>query len=337
MRCIVHYVFANPVAVWAWKGVPTARVRAEPLYVERAKCPAMATFVLYLLMQAFGAMLFAYFTGILAMRERRAYMALLSLGMYLIMVAALIELWGDRSGWTPTGLGLYVGLVSTAVASIGAGCFLREIDHMEDAERLALLSYVLVIAAAIMGAILALGAESSDSFVRSGEAVGRGLSGGYTKLGATGWALGSPLFIGAILVAFSGLRAALTRDDGRGFWLLAAGVLFLLWPFDLGTEVLPLTPTIMLLALAMTYLGFQPSDKEEEEDGTADDKDEMGGEPASKDEQEADEEDEAPSFKKALKEAGSSFEEDAYEGIVTPSEEEADEEDEPVEKDDGET
>ncbi len=298
----------------------------------------MATFVLYLLMQAFGAMLFAYFTGILAMRERRAYMALLSLGMYLIMVAALIELWGDRSGWTPTGLGLYVGLVSTAVASIGAGCFLREIDHMEDAERLVLLSYVLVIAAAIMGAILALGAESSDSIVRSGEAVGRGLSGGYTKLGAAGWALGSPLFIGAILIAFSGLRAAFTRDDGRGFWLLAAGVLFLLWPFDLGTEVLPLTPTIMLLALAMTYLGFQPSDKEEEvEDGAADDKDEMGGEPASKDEQEADEEDEAPSFKKALKEAGSSFEEDAYEGIVTPSEEEADEEDEPVEKDDGET
>ncbi len=301
----------------------------------------MATFVLYLLMQAFGAMLFAYFTGILAMKERRAYMALLSLGMYLIMVAALIELWGDRSGWTPTGLGLYVGLVSTGIASIGAGCFLREIDHMEDAERLALLSYVLVIAAAIMGAILALGAESSDSIVRSGEAIGRGLSGGYTKLGAAGWALGSPLFIGAILIAFSGLRAAFTRDDGRGFWLIAAGVLFLLWPFDLGTEVLPLTPTIMLLALAMTYLGFQPSDKEEEEDGdgAADDTEEMGGEPASKDEEEA--EDEAPSFKRALEEAGSSFEEDTYEGIVTPSEEEVDEEvdveDEPVEKDDGET
>ncbi len=302
----------------------------------------MATFVLYLLMQAFGAMLFAYFTGILAMKERRAYMVLLSLGMYLIMVAALIELWGDRSGWTPTGLGLYVGLVSTGVASIGAGCFLREIDHMEDAERLALFSYVLVIAAAIMGAILALGAGSSDSIVRSGEAIGRGLSGGYTKLGAAGWALGSPLFIGAILIAFSGLRAALTRDDGRGFWLLAAGVLFLLWPFDLGTEVLPLTPTIMLLALAMTYLGFQPSDEEEEgeEDGAADDKEEMGGgEPASKDEEETEEE--APSFKRALEEAGSSFEEDTYEGIVTPSDEEADEEvdegDEAVEKDDGET
>ncbi len=300
----------------------------------------MATFVLYLLMQAFGAMLFAYFTGILAMKERRAYLALLSLGMYLIMVAALIELWGDRSGWTPTGLGLYVGLVSTAVASIGAGCFLREIDHMEDAERLALFAYVLVIAAAIMGAILALGAGSSDSIVRSGEAIGRGLSGGYTKLGAAGWALGSPLFIGAILIAFSGLRAALTRDDGRGFWLLAAGVLFMLWPFDLGSEVLPLTPTIMLLALAMTYLGFQPSDEEdEEEDGTADDKEETGGEPASQDEEEA--EDEAPSFRKALEEAGSSFEEDTYEGIVTPSEEGddegEDEGDEPGKKDDGET
>ncbi len=294
----------------------------------------MATYVLYLLMQAFGAMLFAYFTGILAVKERRAYLALLSLGLYLIMVAALIELWGDRSGWTPTGLGLYVGLVSTGVASIGAGCFLREIDHMEDAERLALLSYVLVIAAAIMGAILTLGAESSDSIVRSGEAIGRGLSGGYTKLGAAGWALGSPLFIGAVLIAFSGLRAVLTRDDGRGFWLLAAGVLFLLWPFDLGLEVLPLTPTIMLLALAMTYLGFQPTDGKEE-DGAADDEEEKGGEPASPDEEEA--EDEAPSFKKALEEAGSSFDEDTYEGIVTPSEEGADEGDEQVEKDDGET
>ncbi|MCK5252075.1 MAG: hypothetical protein KAQ96_03965, partial [Thermoplasmata archaeon] len=251
------------------------------------------------------------------------------------MVAALIELWGDRSGWTPTGLGLYVGLVSTAVASIGAGCFLREIDHMEDAERLALLSYVLVIAATIMGAILALSAESSDSIVRSGEAIGRGLSGGYTKLGAVGWALGSPLFIGAVLIAFSGLRAALTRADGRGFWLLAAGVLFLLWPFNLGLEVLPLTPTIMLLALAMTYLGFQPTDWKEEEDGAADDEEEKSIEQAHADEEEA--EDEASSFTKSLEKAGGSFDEGIDEGTVGPREEGTEEGDEPVGKGDGET
>lgn len=285
----------------------------------------MATYVLYLLMQAFGAMLFAYFTGILAMKERRAYLILVSLGLYLIMVAALIELWGDRSGWTPTGLGLYLGLVSTGVASIGAGCFLREIDHMEDAEGLAKFAYILVIAAAIMGAILALGAGSSDSIVRSGEAIGRGLSGGYTKLGPAGWVLGSPLFIGAILIAFSGLRAALTRDDGRGFWLLAAGVLFLLWPFDLGLEVLPLTPTFMLIALAMTYLGFQTTDEEEEDDGATEDEKEKGIGKAPPDEEEDENEDEAPSFKKALEEAGSSFNEDIDNGPEGPSDEGADE------------
>ena len=297
----------------------------------------MATYVLYLLMQAFGAILFAYFTGILAMKERRAYMFLVSLGLYLIMIAALIELWGDRSGWTEMGLGLYVGLVSTGIASIGAGCFLRETDHMEAAERLVLFSYLLVIAAAIMGAILTLGAESSDSFVRSGEAIGRGLSGGYTKLGAAGWALGSPLFIGAVLIAFSGLRTALTRTDGRGFWLVAAGVLFLMWPFDLGLEVLPLTPTFMLIAMAMTYLGYQPTDgeqekeEEEKEDGATHDEEGKGTDEAPEDEKEEEDEaeDEAPSFKKALEEAGSSFDEDIDEGT--------EEGEVPLEKDDGET
>ncbi len=294
----------------------------------------MATYVLYLLMQAFGAMLFAYFTGILAMKERRAYMWLVSLGLYLIMVAALIELWGDRSGWTPTGLGLYVGLVSTGVASIGAGCFLRETDHMEDGERLAKFSYILVIAAAIMGAILTLGADSSDNLVKSGEAIGRGLSGGYTSLGPVGWILGSPLFIGALLIAFSGLRAIMTRNDGRGSWLLAAGVLFLLWPFDLGLEVLPLTPTFMLLALAMTYLGFQPTEEEKEEGDTNDDE-QKEAEEAPEDEEEV--ADEAPSFKKALEEAGSSFNEDTEEEVGTPSEEGDEEGQEPVEKDEDES
>ena len=68
----------------------------------------------------------------------------------------------------------------------------------------------------------------------------------------------------------------MARRDINGLWLMGAGVLFLLWPFNIWLNDLPLMPAILLMAMTMTYFGFQlpkegaDEDEEEERDGPTD-------------------------------------------------------------------
>jgi hypothetical protein len=227
----------------------------------------MGSYVLYILTQAFVALIVAYFSGTLVFRERRLYMLLVSLGLYLILGSTLVEVWGDKAGWEAWAIGLNAALVATGVSFIGTGALLREADHMDEPPRSEAIAKVLIGVSALTGAFLASSGGSSDSIVDSGAITGVEISGTFSHLGPLGWALGSVLFAGALIMAWMGARAILARGDSRGFWLMGAAVLFLLWPFDLSLARLPLAPAILMMALIMTYFGFQLQ-KEEEEEGS---------------------------------------------------------------------
>lgn len=225
----------------------------------------MGSYVLYLLAQAFGTLVFAYLAGSMAFKDRRPALVLVALGLYLFMGAGLLELSGDRSGWTRSGIGLYAGLVSMGVCCIGVGSTLRESESMEDSGKVRLLALALLVAGAVTALVLAALAGASTSVVMEWDGADKGISGAYSQLGPAGWALGSPLLIGAVLVIVAGLRAALARKDGGGFWLLTAGVLYLIWPFDIWLAGLPLAPMFLLLGSSTTYLGYQASQPSAEE------------------------------------------------------------------------
>ncbi len=227
----------------------------------------MGSYVLYLLMQAFVALIFAYFSGTLVFKERKLYMLLASLGFYLMMGSALVEVWGDRAGWTAANVGLNAAMVATGVAVIGAGALSREARHMENGQRMNMLVYVFLGIAAVTGVALAVFGGSSTSIVDEAAVLGAEISGAFSHLGPAGWALGSPLFVGGTLLAWMGARMVMVRQDIQGFWFMGAGVLYLLWPFDIWVNDLPLTPTILLMAMTMTYFGLQlPGEGDEEGD-----------------------------------------------------------------------
>jgi hypothetical protein len=217
----------------------------------------MGSYVLYLLMQAFVALVFAYFSGTLVFKERRPYMMLVSVGFYLLMGSALLEVWGDRGGYEAWAIGLNAALVATAVALMGAGALLRESVHMDDPETMERLSWALVVASAVMGAVLAAGSGSSSSFVDATDALTVEISGAFSLLGPAGWALGTPLFAGAALLTWLGIRGGLVRQELRTLWLLGAGVLFLLWPFNIHFLGVPLSPSLMMMGITMAFFGFQ--------------------------------------------------------------------------------
>jgi hypothetical protein len=247
--------------------------RAQQLYTQLSKGVAMGNYVLYLLMQAFVALIFAYFVGTILFKERRLYVALVSAGFYLLMGSTLVELSGDRGGWTVAGIGLNAALVSVGIAAVGSGALLRESRDMEEIKRMETIGLLFIGVAAAMGAVLALGADRYASFVDPDDVVGVTISGAFTHLGRAGWALGSPLFVGALLIIWMGVRSVVVRGDSRGLWLMFGGVLFLLWPFDVWLGDLPLAPTFLLFAIALTFFGFQlpkPDVEEEEGDGDKD-------------------------------------------------------------------
>lgn len=227
----------------------------------------MGSYVLYLLMQAFVALIFAYFSGTLVFRERKLYMLLACLGFYLLMGSSLIEVWGDKMTWSEWAIGLNAAMVVIGVASISTGALLREAQHMEDPQRIEMLAKVFIGISVAMGAILAASGGTSHIIVEPEGVRGATFSGSFSYLGPAGWVLGAPLMVGAVLLAWLGARAAMTRRDARGFWLMGAGVLFLLWPFDVWFNGLPLSPALMMMAITMTYFGFQlPKEGEGDEE-----------------------------------------------------------------------
>ena len=217
----------------------------------------MGNYVLYLLMQAFVALIFAYFSGTLLFRERRLYMLLVCVGFYLLMGSALMEVWGDRAGWTEVAIGANAALVATGIASFGAGALIRETRLMEEPGRIVMMAQVFIGISAVMGLVLATTSGTSDAIVEPNTVSTAAISGTFSHLGPVGWALGSMLFVGAILMSWLGVGSIMTRKDIRGIWLMGAGVLFLLWPFDVLWNDLPLSPAIILMATAMTFFGFQ--------------------------------------------------------------------------------
>jgi hypothetical protein len=227
----------------------------------------MGSYVLYLLTQAFIALIFAYFSGTLLFKDRRPYMFLVALGFYLLMGAALVEVWGDRAGWETWMVGLNAALVATSVALLGSGALMRESEHMDDPPRTVNLAWVLVVASAVMGAALAVTSGSSSSVVDGEVIEDIEISGAFSHLGPVGWALGAPLLLGAALLIWLGIRGALVRQDLKGFWAVGAGVMFLLWPFNLELAGLPLSPSVMMMGITMAFFGFQIP-KEDENDET---------------------------------------------------------------------
>jgi hypothetical protein len=261
--------------------VPDAIRRAEPLYIEPFKVGPMGSYVLYLLTQAFVALIFAYFSGTLLFSQRRLHMLLVCAGFYLLMGSALMEVWGDRAGWTAWAIGANAAMVATGVASFGAGALLREADQMEDRELIVNVAKVFIGISVIVGVALATSGGTSEAIVDLGPGAGASISGTFSHLGPVGWALGSPVFIGALLMSWLGVRSIITRKDIKGAWLPGAGVLFLLWPFDVWFHDLPLSPAIILMATAMTYFGFKlPSEGEDGVDGEGNkDKEREDGDP----------------------------------------------------------
>jgi hypothetical protein len=230
----------------------------------------MGSYVLYLLTQAFVALIFAYFSGTLVFRDRRPSTYLVSLGLYLLMGSALLEVWGDRGGWEAWALGLNAALVATSAALIGTGALMRESDHMEDPALMMNLGLALVVVAGVMGTALAIASGRSSSVVEGDDILGLEISGGFSHLGRAGWALGAPLFAGAALLIWMGIWGALVRRDPRGFWQVGAGVMFLLWPFHLLLLEVPLSPSLMMMGITMAYFGFQPPKGQEPGEGDDD-------------------------------------------------------------------
>jgi len=227
----------------------------------------MGAYVLYLLMQAFVALIFAYFSGTLLFRQRKLYMLMVCVGFYLLMGSGLMEVWGDKAGWTEWAIGANAALVATGVAAFGAGALLREAGRMKDPEPIESISKVFIGISAVMGVVLATAGGSSDAIVDPDGVASAAISGTFSHLGAVGWVLGSPLFIGALLLSWLGVWSIMSRKDIKGFWLVGAGVLFLLWPFDVWFNDLPISPAIILMATAMTFFGFQlPREGEDDVD-----------------------------------------------------------------------
>lgn len=218
----------------------------------------MGSFVLYVLTQAVGGLAFAVALGTLAAKDRREHLVLATAGLYLIMGATLVEVGADRHGWTPTSVGIYLAFISMGVAIIGAGAILRNAAGMERHREVTLVARGLVVVAALTGAVMALTGGAMEQVVDSDSVIGAETGGGYSHLGPLGLALGLPLFLGAAMVVLSGARSVLAGGDSRGVWLWCAGILYLLWPFDIWVAELPLTPALILLAGAMVYFGFQP-------------------------------------------------------------------------------
>ncbi|UCC93514.1 MAG: hypothetical protein JSW25_02280 [Thermoplasmata archaeon] len=228
----------------------------------------MGSYVLYILMQAFVALILAYFSGTLVFRERRLYMLLVAVGFYLILGATLVEVWGDKAGWEAWAIGLNAALVATGVAAIGAGALLREAPSMEASGLVDTVAKVFIGISAVMGVVLASSGGTSEAIVDPTGILGIEISGGFSHLGNAGWALASPFFVGGLMMAWMGARGGMARGDARGFWLMAAGVLFLLWPFDIQMAQLPLAPAFLMMALTMTYFGFQlPKEGEGDAEG----------------------------------------------------------------------
>lgn len=256
--------------------VPTTRRGAEPLNIAPYNEGTMGNYVLYLLMQAFVALIFAYFSGTLVFQNRKLHMLMVSLGFYLLMGSALMELWGDRAGWEAWALGLNVALVATSVALMGAGGLLKDAPDMSHPVELDMLAKVLAGASILMGAVLASTAGWSDSVVDAGGIAGAEISGAFDHLGPVGWVLASTLFIGSSLLIWLGIRTSFVLAQIRGLWYVGAGILFLLWPFNIHLGGLPLSPSFMMLALAMAYFGFAPT--KELEGGTGEDDGDVDGE-----------------------------------------------------------
>jgi hypothetical protein len=223
----------------------------------------MGSYVLYIMMQAFVALILAYFSGTLVFRERRLYMLVVCIGFYIILGSTLVEVWGDKAGWTAWAIGLNAGLMAIGVAAIGTGALLRETDDMDRSTLFDMVAKVFIGISAIMGAVLASSGGTSESIVDPDSIAGIEISGAFTHMGPAGWALGSPLLIGGIIMAWMGARGGLARGDARGFYLMGAGVLLLLWPFDLQMAQLPLSPAFLMMGLTTAYFGFQLPHEEE--------------------------------------------------------------------------
>lgn len=231
----------------------------------------MGNYVLYLLMQAFVTMIFAYFAGTRAIQRKGLPVVLPTLGLYLLMGSSLLEVWGDRAGWTAWAIGANAAMVSVAVSSLGSGALLASAPLMERpdlARRLALLVLLVSVAA---GAVLASVGAGSEALVDPSGIPGAEISGGFSHLGTVGWALGSPLLAGAALVSWMGARAFVARGRPSGLWLVGTGGLFLVWPLDPWVAGLPLAPAALIFAVCMAHFGL---------DSVEDDEGEVGREPS---------------------------------------------------------
>ncbi|NIP33871.1 MAG: hypothetical protein GWN18_02910 [Thermoplasmata archaeon] len=225
----------------------------------------MGNYVLYLLMQAFIALIFAYFSGTLVFRERRPHMLLACIGFYLLMGSALLEVWGDRAGWETWAIGLNAAIVSISVAMLGASALMREAPEMDGQERITSMAFIFVGISSLLGAVLALMADSSDLVVDPEGVLDAQISGAFSHLGPVGWALGAPLFIGASLLAWMGARTTFAMGSIKGLWFLSAAILFILWPFHIEFAGLPMSPTFMMMGIVTSYFGFQlPEDEGQE-------------------------------------------------------------------------
>jgi len=235
----------------------------------------MGNYVLYLLMQAFVTMILAYFAGTRVLERRVLPVILPAVGLYLLMGSSLVEVWGDRAGWTAWAIGGNAALVTIAVALVGAGALLGAAPDMERSEAVSRLASLFAVAAVALGVTLAATGGGSEAVVDPTGMMDAEISGGFRHLGVAGWAMGTPLFIGAALASWMGARTFVVRGRTNGAWLVCAGGLFLVWPLDPWFAGLPLAPAILIFAVSTVHFGLQ-----NEKEGEAESASSVGGEEA---------------------------------------------------------
>lgn len=218
----------------------------------------MGQLVLYLLAQAVGTLGFAYSMGTVAMRRKSLSNSYAAAGMYMVMVAALIEVAADRLGWRPLWLAADLGLVTGGVGLLGASVLAR-LEVEGGAARLVRLMRWVVPLASIGCAVTLLALSGSDGAVVDHDGLrAEEFVDGRSHLTAAGWALGVPLALGVAALILAGSRGVLSERRVRAAGLWAGGVLLLLWPFDLPVGGVTISPFALLLGIACTYVGLVP-------------------------------------------------------------------------------
>ncbi len=220
----------------------------------------MGQLVLYLLAQAMGTLGFAYYMGTVAMRRRSLANTFAAAGMYMVMVAALVEVAADRLGWRPLWLAADLGLVAGGVGLLGASVLARTEVEGSAARLVRVMRWAVPVVSVGCAVALAALAGLDDAVVDHDGLRAEGYEGGRSHLTTAGWALGAPLALGVASLILVGSHDVLAMRRLRAVGLWAGGVLLMLWPFDMTVGGVTLSPFALLLGIACTYIGIVPAE-----------------------------------------------------------------------------